>query len=64
MSISLLDVDNMRQRTMEASHLLNDEIPMIHDAKTLILKLTEERERLIDYILILERYIKENHKEE
>ncbi len=54
------DLDVMRQRCLEKSNLLND-ITSTLDAVTLVEKMNEQRSMLIDYILKLEAFIKENY---
>ena len=58
--ITMMDLDGMRQKVLESSNLLNDITPTL-DAITLVTKMNEQRDALIDYIMKLEAFIKQHH---
>jgi len=58
MNPRMMKLDAMRQKVLEKSNLVNDLTPN-SDAITLIEMLNEQRSMLIDYIIALEKYVKE-----
>lgn len=59
----LLDIDAMRQKVLNYSNLLND-ITESLDAVTLIEKMNNQRNMMIDYIMKLEEFINKYHSSE
>lgn len=58
MNPRVMELDAMRQKVLEKSNLVNDLTPT-SDAVTLVTMLNEQRDTLIDYIVALEKYVKE-----
>ena len=58
MNPRMMELDAMRQKVLEKSNLVNDLTPTL-DAVTLVEMMNEQRSMLIDYIISLEKYVKE-----
>jgi len=60
---TIKELDFMRERCLRFSNLLNEKTEVM-DAITLVTKLNDQRNLLIDYIMMLESFIKNHHNPE